>query len=132
MKQLSKALSLAVAIGVTACATAKRPEQPTPREPGSTIWEAPDDFASQDLLWGPWGRESAPDPKATYTLVERKHSGVNPGMTVVDERGREWSVKQPYPSDLDNEGPVEVSLSRLLSAVGYHQPPVYHMGSFLL
>ena len=68
-----------------------------------------------------------PTRRRTYTLVERKHTGVNLGMTVVDPQGREWSVKQPYPGGLDNEAPVEVALSRLLSAVGYHQPPVYHL-----
>ena len=34
-------------------------------------------------------------------------------MTVVDPQGREWSVKQPYPSGLDDEGPAEVVLSRV-------------------
>lgn len=35
----------------------------------------------------------------------------DPGMTVIDAEGREWTVKQPYPSRLDDEGPVEVVLS---------------------
>ena len=43
-----------------------------------------------------------------YTLVELKHTGVNLGMTVKDYKGREWSVKQPFPGDLDSEAPVEV------------------------
>lgn len=74
--------------------------------------------------------ENAPNPRATYTLVEHKHTGVNLGMTVTDEQGREWSVKQAYPGGLDPEGPVEVVLSRLLSAVGYHQPAVYFLPAF--
>ena len=53
-------------------------------------------------------------------------------MTVTDPEGREWSVKQPYPGSLDSEGPVEVALSRILSAVGYHQPPVYYVPAFTL
>ena len=53
-------------------------------------------------------------------------------MTVKDSKGREWSVKQPYPGDLDSEAPVEVVVSRLLSAVGYHQPPVYYLPAFTL
>ena len=53
-------------------------------------------------------------------------------MTVVDPQGREWSVKQPYPGGLDDEAPVEVALSRLLSAIGYHQPPVYYLPTFTL
>ena len=81
---------------------------------------------------GPWGAEHAPDPKGVYTLVERKHTGVNLGLTVKDEQGREWSVKQPYPGGLDPEAPVEVAVSRLLSAIGYHQPPIYFLPAFTL
>ena len=36
------------------------------------------------------------------------------------------------PGGLDSEAPVEVALSRLLSAVGYHQPPVYYVPAFTL
>ncbi len=53
-------------------------------------------------------------------------------MTVKDEQDREWSVKQPYPGGLDSEAPVEVVVSRLLSAVGYHQPPIYYLPAFTL
>src|SRR5687767_3710133 len=53
-------------------------------------------------------------------------------MTVKDSKGREWIVKQPFPGNLDSEAPVEVVVSRLLSAIGYHQPPVYHLPAFTL
>ena len=96
------------------------------------MWAEPTDLATRDLYYGPWGAERAPDPKGVYTLVERKHTGVNLGLTVKDEKGREWSVKQPFPGGLDPEGPVEVAVSRLLSAVGYHQPPVYFLPAFTL
>ncbi len=99
---------------------------------GATLWEQPSDLAERNLYDGPWGARNAPDPKDVFTFVERKHSGVNIGMDVVDSKGREWSVKQGYPSGLDNEAPVEVALSRLLSAIGYHQPPVYYLRSFTL
>jgi hypothetical protein len=89
-------------------------------------------LSARDLYYGPWGSTNAPDPHGIYSFVERKHSGVNPGMTVVDAHGREWSVKQAFPSGLDDEGPVEVVLSRLLSAVGYFQPPVYYLPTFTL
>jgi hypothetical protein len=127
------ALVTVVALAVGACASAKRPvEKPSEADPAASLWAAPDNLAARDLVYGPWGRERAPNPKATYKLAALKHSGVNRGMTVVDDRGREWSVKQPYPGRLDDEGPVEVTLSRLLSAVGYHQPPVYYLRTFLL
>jgi hypothetical protein len=111
----------------------KRPAlQPTAPVAGATLWEQPRDLGSRDLYYGPWGAEHAPAADATYTLVERKHTGVNLGMTVVDERGREWSVKQPYPGGLDSEAGVEVTVSRLLSAIGYHQPPSYYLPAFTL
>jgi hypothetical protein len=51
---------------------------------------------------------------------------------VRDSRGREWHVKQAGHDDRGAEGPVEVVLSRVLSAVGYHQPPVYFLPSFTM
>lgn len=126
-------VAVVVAVSVTSCARAKRPAlQPTASVPGASLWQEPTDLPTRDLFYGAWGPRRAPDPNAIYTFVEHKHSGVNPGMTVVDPQGREWSVKQAYPSGLDEEGPVEVVLSRLLSAIGYHQPPVYFLPSFTL
>jgi hypothetical protein len=95
--------------------------------PLAEFWQRPNDLASRDLFDGPWGRERAPDPNAIYTFVERKQHGTNPGVTVLDAAGREWHVKQPPHNDQGAEGPIEVTLSRVLSAVGYHQPPVYFL-----
>ena len=125
--------AITIAFNASACVGAKRPSvRPSQSVPGAVLWREPADLSTRDLYDGPWGSRRAPDPKAIYTLVERKHSGVNLGMTVVDPQGREWSVKQPYPSGLDDEGPAEVTLSRVLSAVGYQQPPVYYLPSFSL
>ena len=134
MKRVSMAVvTIVMAIGAASCAGAKRPAvQPSAKESGATLWESPANLAGRDLYYGPWGRELAPDPDATYKFVERKHTGVNLGLTVVDPDGREWSVKQPYPGGLDDEAPAEVTLSRLLSAIGYHQPPVYYLPAFKL
>ena len=52
-----------------------------------------------------------------------------PGITVRDPQGREWHVKQPPHNEQGAEGPIEVVVSRVLSAVGYHQPPVYFLPS---
>lgn len=121
-------LVAAATLAGAACAGVKVPQaHTTPKPPSASMWKAPSDLASRDLFNGPWGAENAPDPNAVYTLVERKHTGVNLGLTVKDDQGREWSVKQPFPGGLDSEAPVEVALSRVLSAVGYHQPPVYYL-----
>ena len=126
-------VAAALAFGSTSCVSAKRPAlQPTPAMESSSLWERPSDLARLDLFYGPWGPDLAPSPSGTYRLVEIKHTGVNPGMTVIDSDDREWSVKQIPAGGLDKEGPIEVVLSRLLSAVGYHQPPVYYLPSFML
>src|SRR5207247_6213378 len=93
------------------------------------FWQRPHDIAARDLFYGSWGRERAPDPNAAYTFVLRKQHGTNPGVTVEDPLGREWHVKQPPHNDEGAEGPIEVTLSRVLSAVGYPQPPVYFLPS---
>ena len=120
-----------MAIYLPFCATQIRPIVQPPDAPPASLWVEPADLENQDLFNGPWGAERAPDPRARYRLVHLKHSGINPGVTVRDPLGREWSVKQPGP-DIPDEGPVEVVLSRVLSAVGYHQPPVYYLPSFTL
>jgi hypothetical protein len=96
------------------------------------LWAPPHDLAERDLFAGPWGLNHAPDPDAVYTFEEYKQGGVNPGMTVRDPNGREWKVKQPPLTGRGAEGPIEVVVSRILSAVGYHQPPVYFLPSFKL
>src|SRR5262245_31328620 len=102
------------------------------RNPASiaALWEAPTDLRSRDLLSGPWGAKYAPDPTATYTFVKKKRAGVNPGVIVRDPQGRIWHVKQSDSSNRGAEGPVEVAISRVLSAIGYHQPPVYYLRTF--
>jgi hypothetical protein len=127
------AFILSATLGLSACAGMKVPIAATaPAPAGASLWVEPTDLESRDLFYGPWGSALAPDPKGVYTLVERKHTGVNLGLTVKDARGREWSVKQSYPGGLDPEGPVEITVSRLLSAVGYHQPPIYLLPAFTL
>jgi hypothetical protein len=88
------------------------------------LWQEPSDLPARDLFFGPWGAEHAPDPRATFTFKKHKKHGTSPGMVVIDAHGREWHVKQ------GREGPPEVVVSRVLSAVGYHQPPVYFVPSF--
>jgi len=102
------------------------------RAPISALWEAPTDLSTRDLFYGPWGAKRAPEPHATYTFLRPKTGGVNRGVIVRDPQGRVWHVKQQTDSSRGSEGPVEVALSRVLSAVGYHQPPVYFLPSFTM
>jgi hypothetical protein len=112
------------------CAAEIRPVLHPADGPRATLWAPPADLEERDLFHGPWGPDNAPDPDTTYTLVHYKHSGVNPGMTVRDAGGREWSVKQAPSGEPPDEGPIEVVLSRVLSAVGYPQPPIYYLRAF--
>jgi hypothetical protein len=98
----------------------------------NVLWEPPTGLHDRDLFYGPWGARLKPDPNATYTFVRRKERGTNPGVVVRDPQGREWHVKQSPRSGNHPEGPVEVVLSRVLSAVGYYQPPVYFLPSFTM
>ena len=113
------------------CAPTVEPTMPAANAVVAELWQSPraESMATRDLFYGPWGKEHAPDPRATYTFIARKQHGTNPGMTVRDPQGREWQVKQPPHTIQGAEGPVEVVLSRVLSAVGYHQPPVYFLPS---
>ena len=127
---ITRAVATAVVVAATVCcAAAVRPvETPSPT-PMSAWWQPPDNVHDRDLFNGPWGAQYAPDPHAEYTFVRPKTGGFNPGVIVRDPQGREWHVKQPSGHHGD-EGPSEVVLSRVLSALGYHQPPVYYLPSF--
>jgi hypothetical protein len=115
------------------CTPELRPTQPPELVRIEELWERPADLESRDLYFGPWGREHAPSADEVYRFSKPKTGGTNPGMTVVDAQGREWHIKQPsHDPGRGDEGPVEVVVSRVLSAVGYHQPPVYYLPSFTL
>lgn len=112
------------------CGGPVRPTVSPPDAPPARLWRPPT-AADRDLLNGPWGARRAPDPRTVYTFVAGKHSGVNPGMTVRDAEGRKWSVKQQR-TEWRDESHSEVLMSRILSGVGYRQPPVYYLPSFTL
>ena len=96
------------------------------------LWQQPSNIAAEDVFHGPWGDAAAPDPAATYRFLRLKRSGVSPGITVVDPLSREWSIQQASHDVRSAEERIEVVLSRVLSAIGYHQPPVYFLPSFTL
>jgi hypothetical protein len=75
----------------------------------------------RDLFHGVGGRKLAPDPKASYSVIEIKRGGFSRGYTLVGPGGREWSAKFPP------EANTEITASRILWGIGYHQPPIYLM-----
>jgi len=107
-----------------ACAGTARPTLAP--EVMSQFWEEPVELARRDLFNGPGGAQRAPDPREKFQFVELKATGFNPGYDVKDSRGREWSVK------LGVESRIEVTVSRLMSALGYHQPYIYYLRRWTL
>ena len=85
------------------------------------LWEAPNDLGRRDLTYGPGGRRLSPDPDATYKLEKVDRTGYSDGYDVVAPDGHRWSVK------IGPESQTEVVSSRVLWALGYHQPVVYYV-----
>ena len=83
------------------------------------LWIDPVDLESRDLFNGPGGAKLAPNPAARYEIVEVDETGFSAGYAVRDDQGTAWNVK------LGIEAQPEVVASRLLWALGYHQPPTY-------
>ena len=63
---------------------------------------------------------------ATYSFVAKDTSGFSPGFDVRSADGLEWSVK------LGPEAQSEVVTSRILWAIGFHQPPTYYVERWTL
>ena len=90
------------------------------------LWQEPANLLQRDLYHGPGGAELAPPRDQPFQFVAHKTTGVNPGYDVKDVNGRVWSVK------LGVEAQSEVTASRILWAMGFHQPPNYYVEEWTL
>jgi hypothetical protein len=90
------------------------------------LWQEPIDLLERDLFAGPGGAALAPNASQPFAFAAFKTSGTNPGYDVRDNAGRLWSVK------LGIEAQSEVTTSRILWALGYHQPATYYLPEFTL
>ena len=118
-------LALALA---AACATPRMRNtlnrKPTAAEMAQ-LWIKPANIASRDLFWGFGGEKWAPTPGTKFKVKAFKETGTSPGWDVEDPAtGREYDVKA------GPEAQVELVLSRLIWAVGYHQPPSYLLSKY--
>jgi len=86
------------------------------------LWQGRDQ-SSLDLFYGVGGEAAAPKPNTQFKFIKEDTTGASPGYTVRDEEGHEWDVK------LGVEVQPEIVVSRLLWALGYHQPPTYYLAS---
>ena len=120
---------LMVVAALVACAYSPQaqPQSTLPDFEPAELWQEPTDLVARDLFYGPGGKELAPpSTDGTYQFVAYKATGTNPGYDVRDATGRLWSVK------LGIEAQSEVTASRILWAMGFHQPPTYFVHSFKL
>jgi hypothetical protein len=90
------------------------------------LWQEPADLEQRDLFYGAGGARRAPDPNDRHQFLGAKATGTQPGYDVKDSRGREWSVK------MGPEARIEVVVSRVVWAVGYHQPTAYYLPRWTL
>ncbi|MEO7190033.1 MAG: hypothetical protein ABI051_03150 [Vicinamibacterales bacterium] len=122
--ELRAALVVCIAIG-GAChqpikSTIEGPPSPSQL---AELWVEPE--PGRDLYWGVGGERLVPDASAIYRVLSVKTKGFSPGYRVADPAGHEWSAKF-YP-----ESHTEVTASRLLWGIGYHQPPVYYVDRWM-
>jgi hypothetical protein len=120
-------LLLAFGITAAACARPLQTVEVTPERPAAIaeLWRDPGDIARRDLFHGAGGAEHAPRPR-TFAFVAEDTSGYSPGFDVRDDRGVKWSVKT------GPEAQTEVVASRILWAIGFHQPPTYFLDDWSL
>jgi hypothetical protein len=90
------------------------------------LWQEPANLEQRDLFYGAGGARRAPDPNDRHQFLGAKATGTQPGYDVKDSRGREWSVK------MGPEARIEVVVSRVVWAVGYHQPTAYYLPRWTL
>jgi hypothetical protein len=94
-----------------------------PEDPGhiAELWESPPDIDRRDLFLGPAGVELQPSEGSTFEFIAVDSGGASLGYDVRDARGVTWSVK------VGVEAQPEVAVSRILWAIGFHQPPSFFL-----
>ena len=118
---VTRSIVLILALGVTACAPVLHHPDASASSSVQQLWRQPRDLATRDLYYGVGGRRLVPQPRSRWSVVDVDLTGASGGYTVRDEKGQEWSVKMGV------EVQPEIVVSRLLWAVGFHQPPTYYV-----
>ena len=96
-------------------------DEPSHEASIAQLVEANPDIASRDLFYGVGGRANAPRTDVAYKFLKRDETGASTNFEVEDPAGRKWDAK------FGVETHTEVAVSRLLWAIGFHQPPVYYV-----
>ena len=116
------ALTVVVTLGSSAACshTLRKTTAAGSTPPLTELWANPVDLDKRDLYLGP-AYLGGPPAGRRFQLVALDTTGASRGYDVKDDKGQEWSVK------LGVEAQPEVVASRLLWAIGFHQPPTYYI-----
>jgi hypothetical protein len=85
----------------------------------SELWRQPADIASEDLFYGPGGKEH--QPQSPFTFEKEDLEGTNPKFDVRDAGGVKWKIKMGV------EARPETVATRFVWAVGYHADEDYFL-----
>jgi hypothetical protein len=122
--RVAKAITVVLLVASWGCvrAPAIRSTAAGPLSPAelSAFWQDVDP-RSRDLLHGVGGKQVRPEPEAVFEAIGKDTGGFSVSYDVRDPSGVEWSVK------VGEEAQSEVTSSRLVWAMGYHQPPVTYL-----
>jgi hypothetical protein len=88
------------------------------------LWVQPRNIAERDLFLGPGGARDVPSQDGVYTVIGRDVSGNSFGYDVTDDQGRTWDLK------VGIEAQPELVASRVLWAIGYHQPVMHFLSTW--
>jgi len=123
-------LQRVIVLTVVAIAAIASPAKEKPAgKPGDTLaplWTEPKDLESRDLFYGVGGKAKAPTPGGAYRYEKSDTTGHSKGYYVFGEDGRKWRIK------IGSEAQSEIVVSRLLWAIGYHQPALYYLADWKL
>ena len=116
-------LALLVSAGCVAIPRKARSTATAPLTPAqiAELWVEPSDIAARDLFHGPGSGDLAPPAGSRFQFLSKDTKGYSWGWDVKDARGVKWSAKY------GPEAQSEVVASRLVWAIGFHQPPAYHV-----
>ena len=125
---MSRLLAVGVALAASACSLATMRNTATVAATSddqmAQLWVEPDEPTARDLFWGPGGPEGAPRADHIYRLTDVDETGHSRGYDVVGPDGRKWKIK------VGAEAQSEIVASRILWAIGFHQPAIYALDSW--
>ena len=117
------AIGTSAAAAFVIAATVVTPAAPEPKRtkaaPIEQLWRDPGNIAARDVFHGEGGARFLPPVKDEFKVTGLDKTGFSGGYDVVDASGRTWDVKTGL------ESQSEIAASRVLWAIGYHQPVMH-------